>query len=76
MKETLVTLFKKESTITRYGTIIETIDPRRYRIEDEKGFKFIVQSTKLWGNGTKVIVQNNMIIGTGKRSGDFKSFEV
>jgi len=75
-KDALENIFGAKDVITIYGTIVERISSRQYKVQDDKGSVFVATSTQPWGIGAKVIVQNKLIVGTGKRSGAFRTYKV
>lgn len=75
-RKDLKRMLKPTGTKTRYGTISKRINSRRFLIVDDNEFEFLVSSTSDWGEGTKVIVQNGFIIGTGQRSGTYKHYKL
>jgi hypothetical protein len=76
MKKELKKIFKQSGTRTRYGTISERISAKRFKITDDNDFTFIAEGDTDWGLGTKVIVQNGWIIGTGQRAGTYKHYQL
>lgn len=75
-KQSLKNIFEDRSTKTVYGTITKRISSKRFKVEDDAGRDIIVDSDTDWGVGTKVIIQNNFIVGTGSLSGTFEVFTV
>jgi len=75
-KDALENIFGAKEVVTIYGTIVTRISARQYKVQDDKGSIFVATSTQPWGIGAKVIVQNKLIIGTGKRSGTFRTYKV
>ena len=69
-------IFEDKRTRTEYGRVIQRISGRRFLVRSDSGRQFLVDSDTDWGLSTQVIVQNNFIIGTGKRAGTYKTFNV
>lgn len=75
-KNALDVLFKVDEQKTIYGEIVERITSRKFKILDDLDRYLIVNADRDWSLGVSVIVQNNLIIGTGKRSGSFRTYKV
>jgi len=76
MRQSLENIFQAKKPRTVYGTVKTRVNANRYVITDDSGADVIVDSVLEWSLGAKVIVQNGIIIGTGKLSGTFKQFTV
>lgn len=69
-------IFRDRQTRTVYGTVKTRISARRFKVETDSGKTVIVDSDTDWGLETQVIVQNGFIIGTGKRAGTYREYQV
>ncbi len=75
-KQALKNIFEDKSVKTIYGTIIERITSRKFKVFDDIERTIIVNADREWSLGAYVVVQNGIITGTGRRSGSYKVYRV
>lgn len=75
-KQALKNIFEDRSVKTIYGIITGRINSRRFEILDDLERTIIVNADRDWSLGVYVIVQNGIIVGTGKRSGSYRTYKV
>lgn len=72
----LKNIFEDNRVRTEYGIVKQRLSAMRFLVETDSGNNVIVDSNTDWGLETQVIIQNNFIIGTGRRSGTYRLYSV